>query len=185
MYLRAELAKLANAGDANDFVALSRCNPGEIGLPSTVAGLTAALGDQERVDAFVAALDLPRMRVVAGCCENWRGNSVAGKLLEATAAAFDAVPVDRLTVGQGEPAYRYLWERNGWSLASIAADPELATLLPYSADDPNSPVAEPRCLARADPGSWGTYRIIDGIHRAIHLVRGGASAIDLCILLER
>jgi hypothetical protein len=183
-YLRAELAKLRNRGDAEDFIAKARCGCESLGLPRSVAELTAELGDQARVDAFVDGLDLAGKRTMAECCEDWRGNSLAWKLAAARSAAVLSAPIDRLQIARAEQEYEYLFERNGWRLLEIAADPELRTLTPYSGYVPGAPVAEARCIAELNPGPNAAYRIIDGIHRAIHLVWSGAATIDLCVLVE-
>lgn len=184
IYLRAELAKLRNRGDAEDFISKASCAPESLGLPRTLDGLTDTFDDQARVDAFVDRLDLAGKRTIAKCCENWRGNALARKLAAASSAALFSAPIDRLLVAPAEQEYEYLFARNGWSLVGIAADPELRTLTPYSAFVRGAPVTEARCISEADSRGPDRYRIIDGIHRAIQLVWNDASAIDLCVLME-
>jgi hypothetical protein len=182
IYLRAELGKLRNLGDARQFLAKRRCPLDAFGLPETDMELIAKLEGQAAVDAFVDGLDLAAKRAMAQCCENWRGNSIARKLLGASSVSLRSVPVERLVVAAAESGYEYLFARNHWSLARVAADPELRRLKPYADFTPGILVAEPRCIAEpARPGA-GSYRIIDGIHRAIHLVWSSRESIDLCIL---
>ena len=40
----------------------------------------------------------------------------------------------------------------------------------------------PTCLAAEEPGRPGLYRIFDGMHRAIQLVRNGETAVRLCVV---
>jgi hypothetical protein len=183
IYLRAELAKLKNRGDAKDFISKATCAHDSLALSRTVDGLTETFGDQARVDAFVDGLDLAGKRTFAKCCENWRGNSLARKLAAANSAALLSAPIDRLLVASAEPQYEYLFARNGWWLVAIAADPELRTLTPYSGYLGGTQVTETRCIAEVAPRHPDRYRIIDGIHRAIQLVWNDAPAIDLCVLI--
>jgi hypothetical protein len=42
----------------------------------------------------------------------------------------------------------------------------------------------PICLAKPDPGEPDIFRVIDGIHRAIQIVRNGQARISLCVVGE-
>ena len=185
-YLRAELAKLRNGGDAADFIARSGCDVASVGTQMTVAALTGAFRDQAIVDALVGRLDLAGMRTIAECCQNWRRNGAASKLAAARWATLETVPVEKLRLGGAESAieYRLLWARNEHRLVAIAGDPELATLPPYRDWLANQAVEITRCLAGPDGFESNEYKVIDGIHRSIQLVWSGAKAIDLCVLRQ-
>jgi hypothetical protein len=109
---------------------------------------------------------------------------LARKLAAARSASLLSSAIDQLLVARAEKKYEYLFARNGWQLARIAADAELKTLAPYSAFARGAEVIEPRCIAEIVPETSGTYRIIDGIHRAIQLAWNDVLMIDLCVLVS-
>lgn len=185
-YLRAELAKLRNAGDAADFLARSGCAVASLEPQVTVAALMGAFNDQALVDDFVDRLDLAGKRKIAECCQTWRRNGVASKLAAARRATLETVPIEQLLLGGAESKfeYRLLWARNGQRLVAIAADPELGMLPPYRDWLPNQAVEITRCLVEPDSFDSDAYKVIDGIHRAIQLVWNGATALDLCVLRQ-
>ena len=182
LYLRGDLAKLRNQGDADDFVRKSRADLAALRLPTTAAGLETAFGDQASVDAYVKALDLETAHNVIRACGAWRENGVAQRLLHARAAVAGAVLADGLRLRQAEPTYGYIFERHDYWLRPIANDPEIAALPPYSSHGRGDHIEIETCLATPDSQYPGVPRLLDGMHRSIQLVWNGRNAIDVCVV---
>lgn len=125
VYLRGELGKLRDTGDAAHFLAaidaglLDRC-----GLPKDVAGLTSRFQDQSFVDACVAEL-APHLaaELADHCSRDWRWNSVADKLARGRGWRVESVPIREVLVVRVERALYGLFARHGHRLWGIANDP--------------------------------------------------------------
>jgi hypothetical protein len=124
VYLRGELGKLRNSGDAADFLAavddglLDRC-----GLPTDVAGVTSHFADQSLVDAHVEQL-APHLaaELADRCSRDWRRNSVADRLARGRAWRLESVPVREVLVVQAERALYELFTRHGHRLWEIVQE---------------------------------------------------------------
>lgn len=121
IYLRAELAKLGNRGDAAEFLARGGCSLASLGLPSEADALGWMFSTQERVNAYVAGLDPKALTTLTECCDRWRRNGITDHLRRARCVGLLDVPVANVLLRQAEPEYAYIFERHHWSLESIAS----------------------------------------------------------------
>jgi hypothetical protein len=179
-YLQAELSKLGRVGDAREFLAKSGCEPGAFGMEDDAGRLARAFASQELVDAYVARLDPQLLVDLTACCGRWRSNGIEGKLSPGQRCERVSAPVETIILGQAEVALRGLWSRNGWRLVPIARDPEVLAAAPYSFEKPGSTISFRTCLATQQPD--GPFRVFDGIHRAIQMMRNGDREIPLLVV---
>lgn len=183
VYLRAELGKLQHRGDAESFLAgvpsdLVR----ECGLPPDPDELTQRLPNQDAVDVFVAGLVIGSLlRLAQHCSKEWRKNDVFDKLNGASRWQEEDVPTQAIRLQQAEPCLGDLFRENDYSLLRIAADQRIMSREPYCHHRPGELVCYGTCLARREGAA---FRIFDGMHRAIQLVRNGFGAIRLCYAEE-
>jgi len=179
IYLKSELGKLKNQGDARWFLQsipstiLSMCS-----IPTNHEQLVSVFSSQEKVDAFVAGLSDDLLRALTKACDqNWRRNGIFDKLSRYNSWLESSVPVGAIIVQQAEPRLAYIFERHQFRLTSIVGDRELWTHEPYANWDVDARIYFRTCLGSFNSG-W--YKLFDGIHRAILLSRQGAQHIDLC-----
>jgi hypothetical protein len=179
VYLRAELGKLRTLSEAEWFLrSVPAESIGRHNLPNDPAGLVKQLSTQPEVDSFVHGLSEENLRELAKTCdENWRKNGVYANLTSAETWTISEVPVEQVDLQQAEPSLGHVFQRNGFKLCRVAGDAELFTHPPYSGLDLAEPVVYPVCLAKF---RRGRYRLFDGVHRAIRLVRGEAKSLTLC-----
>jgi hypothetical protein len=181
-YLRAELAKLRNDGDARGFLDRGACDLAALDLPNTPAGLARVFVDQAAVDGFVDGLRDSEAVLLTEACGRWRNNGVADALRGRVADLVD-VPTGDVYLRCAEPWYACVFERHHFRLVEIASDSDLLAGEPYSDHKPGDEVEMPICIAEPLPG--GGYRLFDGMHRAIQLARNGEPTIPLCALRPR
>jgi hypothetical protein len=181
-YLRAELEKLRHEGDAREFLDRGACDLDRLGLPSTVSALNRFFAGQTEVDEFVERLSDGDSIYLTDCCDRWRGNGVAGKLHGAGDSVLLSTPIDRILVREAEKDVKHIFERHGYRLPAVAADPDLLALEPYSDHVKGDRVVDLPCLAQHEPGPGGYLRLIDGVHRAIQLVRNDEQTISLLVI---
>jgi hypothetical protein len=181
-YLRAELGKLRNEGDAQAFLRCSDCRVDKFGLVAAPRELAQAFASQDDVDGFVASLGAQTLVALTSCCGRWRRNGIEAKLSPRQLPRVLDVFAERVLLMQAEPDLGPLFEENGYRLTSIARDPRVLAAAPYRDHVPGERVAFPRCLANPVASSVGTFRIFDGMHRAIQLVRNGATHIEGCVV---
>lgn len=181
VYLRAELGKLRNLGDAQSFLAhMPEALLDDIGLADTPGALTTQFADQECVDAFVLGLSDPKLVELTRHCDTWRNNGVSKYLSPHQHTEFVNAPIENVLLRPAEGFLRGPFEQLGWSLSAIAGDQEVLQARPYVGEQPSQPVAFATCLA--EPRGQN-YRLIDGMHRAIQLVRNGETEIRLCVVV--
>jgi hypothetical protein len=181
-YLRAELGKLGCVDDGRDFLALASCCLQAFGLRSDPDWLASAFASQDQVDAYVARLSPQALEELTTCCDRWRNNNIANALSPRQGYDLIDVAVENILLSQAEPALGDLFRRHAYRLGAIASDPELLAAAPYSSHRPREEVRFRRCLARLEPGGTGTYRMFDGMHRAVQMVRNGEAQMPLCVV---
>ena len=183
-YLRAELRKLGNEGDAAGFLSKGGC--AEVAsVPGSVEGLMGAFGSQPLVDAYVSGLVGADLVALTRCCGRWRGNNIANDLAPGQAVEAMDVDVDRILLRPAEERLHADFDRLGWRLVAIAGDPYILEHPEYRSHRPSDIVDVPVCIAKPEPDEPGTFRVIDGIHRAIQMARNGQKTIRLCVVRDR
>jgi hypothetical protein len=183
VYLRAELGKLCNLGDAQTFLAhMPEAVLDRIRIADTPGALTAQFADQGLVDAFVQGLSDSDLVELTRHCDTWRNNGVSRHLSPNQHIEFVTASIENVLLRPAESFLRDRFEQLGWSLPAIARDPEVLQSHPYVGEIPGQPVAFATCLAEL---RGQNYTVIDGMHRAIQLVRNGETQIHLCVVVER
>jgi hypothetical protein len=179
-YLRGELGKLRNLGDARCFLARAgETSVASFNLRADPDWLTHWFSSQERTDAYVDELDDAALIGLTERCEIWRHNGVAQKLRTWRRVESLDAPVEAIRLRDAESALRPRFAQLRFDLVAIANDPVVLAADAYCAHIPGDPVGFPRCLATREPE--GRYRILDGMHRAIQLVRNGERTVPLCV----
>lgn len=174
-YLRGELGKLANAGGAADFLTRSRYTA----LGGTPEELGRRFATQVLVDDEVERMTTEALVTVTEACGVWRNNGVSGRI-RGRATSWATTPIDVVYLGAAEQDLAPLFAENGWRLRDIARDPRVLREPPYSQHSATTVVAFATLLAEPLPG--GEYLLVDGMHRAIQLVRNGKASIHLCVV---
>lgn len=180
IYLRGELGKLKHDGDAALF--LNRVSSDirrRCGLPDSVPELTRRLNRQSAVDDFVSGLSNENLRDLAqSCSRDWRNNDVFRTLQDLSPWCEADVPVAAVRLQQAEKdRLGDLFRENGYELVRVASDRRILDSEPYCYCKPGEPVLFPTCLAKRE---GNIFRIFDGMHRAIQLVRNGSPSIHVC-----
>lgn len=179
-YLRGELGKLRNLGDARCFLARAGVTSlSAFKLRADPHWLTRGFSTQERTDSYVEGLDDAALIGLTDRCELWRHNGVAQKLRTWRMVEILDAPVAAIRLREAESELRPRFAQLEFELVAIANDPVVLAADAYCAHNPGDPVGFPRCLATGEPD--GRYRILDGIHRAIQLVRNGERTVPLCV----
>jgi hypothetical protein len=181
VYLRAELGKLRYRADAAAFIfavgpsGLLR----DIGLNRDPESLARQLDSQTAVDGLVAQLSPDVLKLLAKCCgDEWRANpDLYSQLTSSDLWAEEQVEIEFIYLKQAEPHLGAVFSDLGYRLTAIAADPRILSSAPYCDSRPGKPIDYPVCLAKR---GLGAYRLFDGIHRAIQLVRNGQARIPIC-----
>jgi hypothetical protein len=181
-YLRAELGKLRNAGDGGEFLEKSLCQLASFDLPGDADRLSHAFADQDLVDAYVRRLDRQALVALTGCCGRWRDNGIAAKLHHGQTVTFVDVPVEAVLLNQAEGYLAAVFKANGDQLIRIARDPIVLGAKAYCDRQPGEVIAFRWCLANREPGPGDLYRVFDGMHRAIQMIRNEDKAIPLCVI---
>jgi hypothetical protein len=181
VYLRGELGKLRNRRDAAAFIVAVESSEllGDIGLAADPESLSRQLDSQAAVDELVARLQPETLDALSKCCSNeWRANpDLYEQLTSSDTWTEKNVDVESILLKQAEPRLGQLFAELGYRLTAIAADRRVLSSHPYCLRTPGELVDYPICLAKR---SSGTFRVFDGIHRAIQLVRNGQGQIPLC-----
>lgn len=181
-YLKGELGKLMNLGDAKRCIENIRPEKLEsLGLPSTEDRLLEMFQNHSLVNAWVGAQNLNVVRQLTYTLDNdWRHNGVAGQIESVTSWTEETIPVENILVCSAEPGeqYRAIFERNEYGLVRLAQDDELRTLKPYSSYTLGTSVCWPVLLAKPRGEFW---RVFDGVHRAYQMVLNGQQKIRLCV----
>lgn len=179
-YLRGELARLRKVPVAANLLEAGMC----IGnlLPDSESERLAELFiNQSLTDAFVFSLPPERLLILTDCLSRWRSNNVRHELRPSQAVEVLEVDVDLVRLNDAERSLHEAFERNDRLLTRIAADDEVLANETYAQHEQGLHVDLPLCLAKPDPDAAGMFRVIDGVHRAIQLVRNGESRLTLCV----
>lgn len=174
-YLRGELGKLANRGDAEFFLARGRY----VKLGGTPEELCRRFAAQALVDAEVARMTPQVLIAVTNACGVWRDNGVPGRIRGRTTTWVTA-PIHAVHLGPAEQHLESLFAENGWRLVDVARDPRVLREPPYSQRKPGEVVAFSTLIAELLPTD--EYRLIDGMHRAIQIARNGETSVHLCVV---
>jgi len=179
-YLGGELGKLRNLGDARRFLTRAGgTSLAGLNLRDDPDWLTHAFSSQERTDTYVDGLDDAALIELTECCELRRHNGVAQKLRNWRGVESLDAPVEAIRRRPAESELRSRFARLRFELVAIANDPVVLAADAYCAHVPGDPVGFTRCLATREAD--GQYRILDGMHRAIQLVRNGERTVPLCV----
>jgi hypothetical protein len=181
-YLRAELGKLNDIGDCTELVRKAGACLAELDLPADPAALSQRFANQGQVDLFVQDLDDQSLMALTACCGQWRENDIAIKLAPTQHPKLHLVPVDRVRLYAAEPILTDDFARLDWELRAIAQDGAVLNSDPYRTRQRGAAIAFGICLANPDPARANGYRIFDGMHRAIQMVRNGVNSVLLCVV---
>lgn len=184
VYLKGELGKLGSADRARDFLAGSECQPGAIGLQLDEAWVADRFSTQDRVDDYVESLDDAALAGLTARCGRWRNNDIVAKL-RGHRVDFVKVPVGDVFLSQAEDWLGADFRRLAYRLTAIAADPVVLAAPAYRDRADHERIDYPWCLARPHPVVPGAFKVFDGMHRAIQMVRNGEATIPLCVIYER
>lgn len=179
VYLKGELGKLKNPDDAGEFIDRSGCRLSSLRLPEVPEELAAAFHDQAAVDAFVDGLGAHALVALTDCFE-WRNNGIPRKLRRANRAEYKSVLVGQVTLTDAEDELKPVFRALSRRLPAIATDERVHATGRYGTT--YREVAYPILLAEEDEETWGSWRVVDGVHRAIQLYANGAPELTLCIL---
>lgn len=183
-YLRAELRKLGNEGDAADFLAKGGCT--EVGsVSASLEGWMEAFASQPQVDEYVFGLDNGDLVALTRCCGRWRDNNIANDLSPEQMVETIDVTVGQILLRPGEPRLQSDFDRLQGRLVAIAEDQYILEQPEYRDRKPGDRVDVTVCVAMPEPDQPGVYRVIDGIHRAIQMYRNGQKTIRLCVVRDR
>jgi hypothetical protein len=183
-YLRAELRKLGDEGDAAAFLAKGGCSE-VASVPASVQGLAEAFASQPLVDEYVFGLGDADLVTLTRCCGRWRDNNIANDLSPGQAVETIDVAVGQILLRPAEKRLRSDFARLQWRLVAIAEDPFILEQPEYRDHKPGDCVDVPVCIAKPEADEPGSFRIIDGIHRAIQMYRNGQKHISLCVVRDR
>ena len=183
-YLRAELRKLGDKGDAADFLAKSGCTE-VASIPASLEGLLGAFASQPQVDEYVFGLGEADLFALTRCCGRWRNNNIANDLSPGQAVETIDVAVGQIILRPAEERLQSDFARLEWRLVAIAEDRYILEQPEYRDHKPGDCVDVPVCIAKPEPGEPGAFRLIDGIHRAIQMQRNGQKTIRLCVVRGR
>jgi hypothetical protein len=184
VYLTAELLKLKNTDMARVFIEgvleedrdlLKKC-----GLSIRPEDYrTRFERGSEEADVFLDSCSEEMIEALARMISGVRQNGVYRKILNHDSwYLVPGVDLDKISVSPAESWNIELFERKCFKVVSIARDSELWKVKPYSGWNAGRQVEFRTCLAVGF--SRGRYRIFDGIHRAIQLVRNGETTVDIC-----
>lgn len=182
VYLRAELGKLANVGDGRAFLEMAGCRVDEFRLVADPVWLAQSFASQRQVDAYVDALADLELAKLTECCGSWRNNGIARKLSRRQTPRYIDAPVENVLLNQAEPWLGPVFRQHGDRLAAIAQDQRVLGADAYAGHQPGEEVRYRLCLANPVPNIEGIYRVFDGMHRAIQMVRNGDAQIPLCVV---
>jgi len=183
-YLRAELRKLGDEGEAADFLAKSGCTE-VASVPASIEGLMEAFASQPQVDEYVFGLSEADLVALTRCCGRWRNNNIANDLSPGQAVETIDVAVGQILLRPAEERLQSDFARLAWRLVAIAEDPYVLEQPEYRDRQPGDGVDVAVCVAKPEPDQPGAFRVIDGIHRAIQMQRNGQKTIRLCVVRDR
>lgn len=187
VYLKAELGKLKIEGDARDFLEKTRGKSTDrCGLPADVDLLKNLFPTQSTLELYVDGRSEEQLKCLTKLLsKDWRNNNVLKEFNEYQDSTWEIrdLPTEGLLLAMAEPIEEItkIFKDNKGDLVKIAdADSGLWQHKPYSDGYMDRRVEFDICLAAPVPDSKD-YKIFDGIHRAIRLVRDGRSSLRLCI----
>jgi len=179
IYLKSELRKLGNEGDANDLLGkVEKTKLAALGIPTDVCTLNNLFCSQKVVNDYVQGLADNTLRELTQLCSEWRKNNVYDKLDNYFDWQEATVEVSRIFVQQAESHLAEIFKCDSGKLSSIVLNPELWRNRPYSEYRHGTIIEFPTCIAiRHDSDK---YKLFDGIHRAIQMAYQGIKSINLC-----
>lgn len=183
-YLRAELGKLKNVGDGREFIDRSGCRLGDFGLVADPKWLAEKFTTQQSVDDYVETLDANDLVGLTSGCGQWRGNGIAKKLSVGQRVECWDVAVENIVLSPAERELEPVFSRLDWQLVAIASDPNVLAADAFRLRGTSETVAFRCCLANPVPARPGVYKVFDGMHRAIQMVRNGEAQIPLCVVID-
>jgi hypothetical protein len=181
VYLRAELGKLRNVGDGQKFLGTVGCRTESFDVPRDVHVLSERFATQETVGAFVDGLEDQALIDLTACCGLWRKNGIARNLARWQSPYFIDVPVENVLLKRAEEVLWPVFDRLQ-ALTTIGTDSAVLAHPVYAAHSRNEQIEYRWCLANPEPGRQGIYRIFDGTHRAVQMMRNGETHIPLCVV---
>jgi hypothetical protein len=178
VYLLAELGKFSNEGDVRSFFdKIGEAGLAQLEWNAEPEEIALRFRDQASVSNFVEHLSDAKVMVLVRLCAIWRDNGILGKLSQGTEWTVEEVPIAIVDLQQAEPQLGPVFAKNDFRLTAIASDPEVLRSEPYCLRVPGQAVDYPVLLGVR---SGGRFRVFDGMHRAIQLVRNGERVVKIC-----
>jgi hypothetical protein len=181
VYLRAELGKLQNVDDSQEFLSTVGCGFELFDLPRDVDVLSERFATQELAEAFVDGLNDQALIDLTSCCGLWRKNGIAENLTRWQSPHLIEVPIEKVLLKRAEKDLWAVFDRLE-ALTAIGVDDAVLAHPVYAAHSDNERIAYRWCLANPEPGRHGIYRVFDGMHRAIQMLRNRETLIPLCVV---
>lgn len=179
IYLKSELRKLGNEGDANDLLSKIQITElASLGIPTELSTLNNLFSSQKAVNHFVQELADNTLKQLTQLCSAWRKNNVHDKLTKYFNWQEATVEVSRIFVQQAESQLAEIFKCDGGKLTSIVSNPELWNHKPYSEYKRAAAIEFPTCLAIRHASD--KYKLFDGIHRAIQMCYQDIKSINVC-----
>ena len=184
VYLKAELGKLKNKGDAESLLSqVSHNELGQLGLALSPEELVAQFLTQGMVDGFIDNMNEEQQVTLAALLsEKWRCNDVYQKLCSHNEWAEIEAGTADINISYAEKELHELWRQHDFNLVKIANDKRLREFEPYKHYATNAIITFKLCLAVKNPE--GRYKIFDGVHRAIQMYFGGEHTFTLFCAMD-
>lgn len=181
-YLRGELGKFRSESEGARFLRSADAGVTSLGLEADPTDLARRFATQALVDEFVVSLDKEALLRLTAACGRWRGNGIERLLSPHQQVDEVVVHIDQVLLGQAEPRLGPVFAELGYRLPAIAGDLRVLKDTAYRDNPVGTQVDFPWCLARQEAGLPSFYRILDGMHRSIQLVRNGVREVSLCVI---
>jgi hypothetical protein len=183
VYLKGELGKLKNRGDAEDFIAKSSWHPGDFGLQRDAGQLMVCFPDQRAVNDYVESLDDAALIGLTWQCCEWRRNPPGSIMRPGQRLEWRRIPVEEITLTDAERDLIPRFHALGRRLVAIAHDD--LVLNRYSRGRrARKSIAYEWLLAQPPTSPGGAYFLFDGVHRAVQMVVNGRKRIPLCVVFD-
>lgn len=143
-----------------------------------VAQTTTKTITKDELKEFCKGLSFSELRKVTQDLSNFRGNNVFETLNSYLNWKEEKIPVDKIYTSQAERTIKPLFESHNFKLVDITNDKSLFETKPYCKYPRDRKVTYKTLLAVKENDDC--YRLIDGVHRAIQLVRQDKKYIQLC-----
>lgn len=183
IYLVAELSKLKNTGDVSHL--LEKVEPNELKtlrIPYNIDLIKQCFSSKNNVESYVKSLTVTEKKQLTQLLSvKWRNNNVYAKIsrFENHQWKIDRIDIDLIYIGYAEPKLKPLFRKHNMKLTDITNDNELWQNKPYRSWNLNPREVEYLILL-AVRQNINEYRVFDGVHRAIGLVKNGNTTLNLC-----